>query len=167
MLLSVLMPKCCVSKAKRLDFGVKENDVTSLEQACAKPVRILYVQIHQRKLTTISCIHKTLTKPTTPNYWAKKFATLGHLLFSAFKLDQWSYMIFPHIAVLFKQKWIYLNQGLYQEGLKNRMKTTQPNQKQPQSRGTLENGFVIHFVRCSAILFDLTCWVSSLLKTVQ
>ena len=47
MLLSVLIPKCCLSKAKRLDFGVKENDVTSLEQACTKPVHILYVQVHQ------------------------------------------------------------------------------------------------------------------------
>ena len=83
------------------------------------------------------------------------------------KVDQGSYMIFPYIAVLFKQKWIYLKQGLHEEGLKNRMKITQPNQKQPQSRATLENGFVIHFVRCSATSFDLTCGVSSLLKTVH
>ena len=31
------------------------------------------------------------------------------------KVDQGSYMIFPYIAVLFKQKWIYLNPGLYEK----------------------------------------------------
>ena len=32
-------------------------------------------------LTTFSCIHKPLTKPTTTNYLAKDYPSLGHLLF--------------------------------------------------------------------------------------
>ena len=47
MLLSVLVPKGSLWKAKRLDFGFKENDVTSLEQACTKTVHILYILSRQ------------------------------------------------------------------------------------------------------------------------
>ena len=43
-------------------------------------------------------------------------------------------MIFPLIAILFEQQWIELNEGRYEERIRqNGKKTTKPNQKKQQS----------------------------------